>query len=121
MNCSIFGLAALILGLAATLVRQTPAEPQTFEVASIKPSEGDGGRVMIQMVPGGGLNVKGMGLKQLIAFAYEIPCGRDCDAFISGGPSWIDNLQFDVLEPVLAGAPGHSIGRGNYWAGITLS
>lgn len=76
---------------------QAKAEALTFEVASIKPSDPDSRRMSFQLAPGGGLNAVNVGLKQLIAFAYEVPCGRNCDTFISGGPGWIDSLKFDIL------------------------
>ncbi|MCI0748861.1 MAG: M56 family metallopeptidase, partial [Verrucomicrobia subdivision 3 bacterium] len=76
---------------------QSKSESLTFEVASIKPAGPDSRNVSFQLTPGGGLNITNLSLKQLIAFAYDIPCGGACDMYISGGPGWIDSQRFDIL------------------------
>src|SRR5262245_47863195 len=86
------GVAALASSVAIIILNasqthaQSKAETVTFEVASIKPADPNARRMSFQMAPGGGLNVTNIGLKQLIAFAYDIRCGKDCNNLISGGP-----------------------------------
>jgi bla regulator protein blaR1 len=82
-------VAMLAAGLA--LAQSAPA-PLTFEVASIKPNNGDDRRIGIQFMPGGGLRTTGTTLKFLITFAYDV---RDFQ--ISGGPGWINSDRFDIL------------------------
>jgi bla regulator protein blaR1 len=78
-----------------------------FEVASIKPSGPNGRNVTLQFQPGGGLNIQGMPLKGLIASAYNMQCGKNCNNFISGGPGWIDSTSFDIVAKAPSGAePG---------------
>ena len=92
------GLAAvagpILIGI---LHAQLKPEALTFEVATIKPGDPDAHRVMFQLTPGGGLNAVNVGLKELIAFAYDIPCGKSCDSRITGGPGWINSQKFDIL------------------------
>ena len=48
--------------------------------------------------PDGGLNAVNVTLKELIANAYNIVCGKFCDdERISGGPKWIYSDRFDVV------------------------
>ena len=109
------GLAAVagpvLLGILHTPQSraQTKAEAVTFEVASIKPADPTSNRVSMSYTPDGGLNFMNVSLKQLIANAYNIVCGKACDERISGGPGWIDSARFDVLTkgPQLP-APGHA-------------
>jgi len=65
---------------------QSKPEALTFEVASVKPADPNARQVSFQFTPGGGLNAVNVGLKQLISFAYGIPCGKNCDNLISGAP-----------------------------------
>jgi len=82
-------VAILAAGLA---FGQAARAPLTFEVASIKPNSGDGRRVGIQFMPGGGLRTTGTTLKFLITFAYDV---RDFQ--VSGGPGWINSDRFDIM------------------------
>jgi uncharacterized protein (TIGR03435 family) len=63
----------------------------SFEVASIKPSEGDGRMVRIQMAPGGRYTASGVNVKMLIQQAFDI---RDYQ--ILGGPAWMSSTPFDI-------------------------
>jgi uncharacterized protein (TIGR03435 family) len=47
--------------------------------------------------PGGGLNLENVGLKQAIAMAYNIQCGKNCAQYISGGPGWINSQRFNIV------------------------
>jgi uncharacterized protein (TIGR03435 family) len=88
---------------------QTRADDVTFEVASVKPADPNSNRGGMSYNPDGGLNFINVTLKQLIANAYNIVCGKVCDDRISGGPGWIDSARFDVLTkgPQLP-APGRA-------------
>lgn len=70
----------------------TAAAPQSFEVASIKPSAGDGRSVRIGISPGGRYNASGVSVKLLIQQAYDV---RDFQ--ISGGPSWLSSERYDIV------------------------
>ena len=73
------------------LPAQTTAGDKTFEVVSIKPAAGDMHQVRLMLAPGGGLNISGMTLKQLMAIAYDV---REFQ--IAGGPSWVNTERFDI-------------------------
>jgi bla regulator protein blaR1 len=87
----IAAVASLVVLAGACLLGQ-PAAPSTFDVASIKPSNGDEHRVSIQLQPGGGLRTTGTTLKMLLTIAYDV---RDFQ--ISGGPGWINSDRFDIV------------------------
>ncbi len=70
---------------------EAPA-PQSFEVASIKPSAEDGRRVTVGISPGGRYTATGVTLKFLIMQAYDI---RDFQ--ISGGPGWLGSERYDIV------------------------
>ena len=77
---------------------QSKAEALTFEVASVKPSDPNLRRIRMGYTPDGGLNAVNVTLKELIANAYNIVCGKFCDdERISGGPKWIYSDRFDVV------------------------
>src|SRR5262245_27289998 len=67
-----------------------------FEVASIKPADGDHRGVSINFVPGGGLTATNVTLRSLIKLAYDVQCESSCEDFISGGPGWIDDQRFNI-------------------------
>jgi bla regulator protein blaR1 len=89
----------LALLTAVGLCGQSGTTPLTFEVASIKPSAGDGHRVAIQMLPGGGLRATGVTLRMLLAQAYDV---RDFQ--ISGGPGWLNTDRYDITTKVDTGS-----------------
>ena len=78
-------VAALSIATAALLA-------QSFEVATIKPTEPDwkGGRYMT--MKGAQFAAKNFTLRYLIASAYDLSLGA-----VSGGPSWIDDDHYDIL------------------------
>ncbi len=77
--------------IAAAGILLGQGAPLKFEVASIKPSNGDDHRVSIQFVPGGGFRSSGTTLKMLVTQAYDV---RDFQ--ISGGPGWITSDRYDI-------------------------
>ncbi len=94
----------VMFGLAGPRPGQTPAQadsatpqaeakaPQSFEVASIKPSAEDGRRVMFGISPGGRFNASGVSVKMLIQQAFDI---RDFQ--ITGGPGWLSSERYDIV------------------------
>jgi uncharacterized protein (TIGR03435 family) len=89
---------------------QSKTEAAAFEVASIRPADPDAPRAGLHITPGGGLNAINVNLTQLITFAYNIACGKNCDNFVSGGPAWIDSQRFDVhAKATQSDAPGSSL------------
>ncbi|MBI4474407.1 MAG: TIGR03435 family protein [Acidobacteria bacterium] len=62
-----------------------------FEVASIKPNAAGDHRIMMQITPGGRLNVTGAALRELIRSAYRLQ-----DFQISGGPGWVSTDRWDI-------------------------
>lgn len=79
-----FALLTVLFGVGT-------AVPQSFEVASIKPSAADARMVKINMLPGGRYMASGVNAKMLIMQAYDV---RDYQ--ISGGPGWLASDRYDV-------------------------
>lgn len=68
------------------------AEPLPhFEVASIKPSAPDQRGMAIRPGPNGGINLNNLPLKEIMTLAWKIQAFQ-----ISGGPSWIESLHWDI-------------------------
>jgi uncharacterized protein (TIGR03435 family) len=91
----IYLLLALVAVIALpVLPGQTQADLPAFEVASIKPSSPQGGRMEINgfhTYPGGRVVGRGCTLEYLIQIAFDI------EAFqISGGPSWMHDDRFEI-------------------------
>src|SRR5580693_4087217 len=72
------------------LFAQSPGP--AFEVASIKPSPPDVQQSMVAPQPGGGLNIEGLSLRTMLTWAYRVRPYQ-----ITGGPSWVDSIQWNVL------------------------
>jgi uncharacterized protein (TIGR03435 family) len=83
--------------LIGILSAQQQTEKLTFEVASIRPADPDSRNVSIGFTPGGGVSLINVDLKQAIAMAYNIQCGKNCQQYISGGPGWINSQRFDIV------------------------
>jgi uncharacterized protein (TIGR03435 family) len=62
-----------------------------FDVASIKPSKGDGGKGGIVIHPGGRTQLEGITVQGLIAFAYNVREDQ-----ITGGPRWIYTQTYNL-------------------------
>lgn len=75
--------------LAAQVV-PPPANAPTFEVASIKPNDGSGGRMGGRGGPGR-IDMTNVPLRRLIRQAYNIH-----ESQVVGGPEWIGTQGFDV-------------------------
>jgi uncharacterized protein (TIGR03435 family) len=73
---------------------ETPA-PQSFEVASIKPSAAQGGmmiKMQIGTSPGGRYTATGVTVRMLIQQAYDLK-----DYQISGAPGWLSTERYDIV------------------------
>ena len=66
-------------------------QPLTLEVASIKQINPDTPNGMVRLMPGGGLNLTNIPLRNMITMAYDV---RDFQ--VSGGPGWIGTERFDL-------------------------
>jgi bla regulator protein blaR1 len=66
-------------------------QPLTFEVASIKPASPNARGTVLRFMPGGGLTMTNLPLREMITFAYDV---RDFQ--VSGGPGWVGTERFDV-------------------------
>jgi uncharacterized protein (TIGR03435 family) len=78
----------LCLAFLSIASAQTPQ----FEVASIKPAAPDAHGMFIRPGPGGGVSITNMTLKEMIVIAYRVQPFQ-----ISGGPSWLDSIHYDVV------------------------
>ncbi|WP_031500559.1 M56 family metallopeptidase [Bryobacter aggregatus] len=82
----------VLIGIAtAPQVQAQDAVSPTFDVVSIKPSDPNGRGTMFRVVPGGGLNIVGAPVRELIMFGYGVRQYQ-----ISGGPGWVGTERFDV-------------------------
>ncbi len=74
-------------------VSPTQAQPAAlrFEVATIKPCDPNQQEAMMRMIPGGGLEISGLPLKQIVAFAYDVRSFQ-----VDGGPSWINSDKYNI-------------------------
>jgi uncharacterized protein (TIGR03435 family) len=70
---------------------QHDVRPQ-FEVASIKPAAPDARGMYITRGPGGGVSITNMTLKEMIVLGWRVQPFQ-----ISGGPSWLDSVHYDVV------------------------
>lgn len=75
---------------AALLTDSTGGKLPSFEVATVKPSNGSNNR-MIMNRPGR-LTIRNMPLKSLIEFAFD----ARSDSQITGGPGWINTQSYDI-------------------------
>jgi bla regulator protein blaR1 len=86
------GLVMLWVCTAGDVFGQAPAKIEsTFEVASVKPSAPDVRGMFIRPLPGGGLQVTGASLKNLISLAYNVRPFQ-----IIGESQWVDTERFDI-------------------------
>jgi uncharacterized protein (TIGR03435 family) len=80
----------------ASFLTAIPALSQTtFDVATIKPTDPAYRGGIIDMQPGGRLISKGMPMKDLIAFAYDINQRQ-----LTGDPAWLATDRYDITGKV---------------------
>jgi bla regulator protein blaR1 len=87
----IVGLVILCVCMVDDVFGQASETQLTFEVASVKPSAPDVTGMFIRPLPGGGLQVTGASLRNLISFAYDV---RPFQIF--GGSPWVDTERYDI-------------------------
>jgi uncharacterized protein (TIGR03435 family) len=87
-SCSV-----LLLAWIWTLsLKSQPAQTESaFDVASIKPNAGGGGRGSLGARPGGRFQAENQTVRSLIQMAYNLQ-----DFQISGGPPWIKFERYDI-------------------------
>jgi len=82
--------------LPADVSRGTSEEPaaaaREFDVAEVLPSKLENGREL-KALPSGQLEIRGYTLRELLKIAFEVQ-----DKRIAGGPKWLDEQRFDVVE-----------------------
>jgi uncharacterized protein (TIGR03435 family) len=83
--------AAIIAIAAPLVVGVVRAQSATFAVASVKRADPNTQRVAIMTVPGGGMDIVNVSLKQLICAAYHVRPHQ-----LSGGPSWVDSEKYSI-------------------------
>ncbi len=64
----------------------------TFEVISVKPTQGNPMNSGFRRANPGGLNATNVTVRMLIEYAYDVR-----DDQISGGPAWLDSEKYEVL------------------------
>jgi len=87
------GLLMLVVGLEPRgMVGQgASAAPETFEVASIKPSAPDPHAFGFEFSPGGRLTITAMTVQDMVSYIFKAGLGT-----VSGGPGWVRSEHFDV-------------------------
>jgi uncharacterized protein (TIGR03435 family) len=102
-----YTLKAAFCGVSLSLVcvsvcGQTPAQPPTFEVASVKTDPSPALRHVLLPPVNGRLSTRGASLRLLIQNAYGVQSFQ-----ISGGPEWMNASGF-VIEARAEGNPDRS-------------
>jgi uncharacterized protein (TIGR03435 family) len=69
-----------------------PSPPTEFEVADLKPSAPDFRGMMLQIQPGGRVNIQGVPLKFLVEQAWNLT-----DDMLVGAPKWMDSDRYDIV------------------------
>jgi uncharacterized protein (TIGR03435 family) len=77
--------------VVATFGQSTPQAP-AFDVASVRPNRSEVNDGSLNR-SGGRFTANNYSLRDLIAFAFGIPTGRDYEL---SGPSWLDTEKFDI-------------------------
>lgn len=88
----IFGLlhAPQVRAQSSQTSSATSGASFSYEVASIKPSKVDDGRIMFRITPDG-FTANGITPKFLIEFAYDLK-----DFQVSGAPGWAESEKYDI-------------------------
>ena len=78
-----------------------PSPPAEFEVAVIKPSMPDS-QLMFRILPSGQVDMQGVPLKLLIAFAWNFDFATNNDMIV-GAPKFLDSARFDIKAKASVG------------------
>jgi uncharacterized protein (TIGR03435 family) len=84
-------IAPVTVGLLRLATAQGTATP-AFAVASIKRSDPKAENSSYRLLPGGGLRVENLPLKQILLTAYDLR-----ESQLVGAPSWIESERYDIL------------------------
>lgn len=85
------------LFLAAALT----VRPQSFEVATVRPTPESSPPASIRSLPGGRLETQNVTLRMLIKWAWDLDDDR------LSGPKWLDDVHYDVVAQAPAGRLPH--------------
>src|SRR5688572_10681149 len=91
-------LGCLVAG--SGLDAQTTRDTIQFEVASVKPSAGDG-RAAVSVSPSGLYTAMNMPIRLLIRNAF----GLQLEEQLVGGPEWVSSARFDISAKAEAARP----------------
>jgi uncharacterized protein (TIGR03435 family) len=94
-----FGLLTAPLVRAQSAAAESAGARESFEVASIKPSDPGGRNTFVNITPGGGFRATNVNARFLVRVAYHVQNFQ-----ISGGPAWMSSETFDI-EAKSAGGP----------------
>lgn len=90
---------------------QAAQERLRFEVATIKPFQGGGGKSGLQILPGGGLRLEGTTLHDLVTLAYGVHPKQ-----VTGGRGWMETESYQLLakpeRPTAADNPRTTVAPG---------
>jgi uncharacterized protein (TIGR03435 family) len=90
-----FAILAGLLGVApCAVLAQSTTRPTGFDVASIRPNFTGVNNHSSLSRSGGRITLDNLSLRECIAFAYDIPTGRDYEL---SGPGWLDAAKFDIV------------------------
>ena len=84
-------VGALAMASVAAGSQTATRGPETFEAASVKPSQPGETSLRMMVSPGGRLSVSNTPLRLLIRNAYSV-----LDLQIVNGPDWINSERFDI-------------------------
>ncbi len=91
--------ALLTVSITATRAAAQATGDPTFEVASVKPNNGDG-PIMSTTQPGGRVTMVNVPLRMLIRTAYQLQDEQIVDA-----PNWISAEHFDIVAKAAGDVP----------------
>jgi uncharacterized protein (TIGR03435 family) len=83
--------APVAIGLLRLAAAQDAGAP-VFAVASIKRSDSKAVDSSYRLLPGGGLRVQNLPVKQIVLTAYELR-----ESQLVGAPSWMESERYDIL------------------------
>ena len=100
---------AVSVSVAALFAQEIaqPAQPVSFEAASVKPNKSGDFSQFVRRQPGGRFNATNMPLRVLITFAYQLQPSQ-----LVGGPSWIADERFDIVAKMEGDPPPTIPGSG---------
>jgi bla regulator protein BlaR1 len=86
-----FGLLTAPMVRAQSATAEAARPRDSFEVASIKPSDPGGRNTFVNITPGGGFRATNVNVRFLVRVAYHMQNFQ-----ISGGPGWLNSDRYDI-------------------------